>query len=184
MWSGAYTVMSRSSFDVICDAGPLIHLDELGCLNLVEDFRNVFVPDQVWQEVEHHRPSALEQTGVELQKVSVIISEDASFQALVQALSLDLGEQAVLSFAALYPKAILLTDDAAARLAAEALGYRVHGSIGILLRAVRRRQRTIDQVLTLLRSLPARSSLHIRLDLLQEIISQLESQMTETRTWD
>jgi hypothetical protein len=30
---------------VICDAGPLIHLDELGCLDLLADFRDVLVPD-------------------------------------------------------------------------------------------------------------------------------------------
>jgi predicted nucleic acid-binding protein len=175
-------VMSRSFFDVICDAGPLIHLDELSCLDLMGDFRTVFVPEQVWREVERHRLNTLEQTVVDLHRVSVPISEDASFQALVRALSLDIGEQAVLSLAVLYPEAILLTDDAAAHLAAEALGYRVHGSIGILLRAIRRRQRTRDQVLTLLRSLPEWSSLHIRPALLQEIILQIESQVTGKRT--
>ena len=73
------------------------------------------------------------------------------------------------------PDAILLTDDAAARLSAETLGYRAHGSIGILLRAIRRRQRTPNEVLSLLRALPERSSLHIRLALLEEIISRIES---------
>lgn len=170
---------SRSFRDVICDAGPLIHLDELDCLDLLNDFRTVFVPHQVQQEIERHRPSALEHASVKLQKVSVVIPEDVAFKALVQAFSLDLGEQAALSLAAIHPKAILLTDDAAARLAAETLGYEAHGSIGVLLRAVRRRQRTVDQVLTLLHSLPARSSLHIRPRLLQEIISRLENQTVE-----
>ncbi len=168
--------MDDSSLSVICDAGPLIHLDELDCLDLLNDFRDVFVPDQVWREVEYHRFSALERSGIKLQRVPVIIPKDASFGALAQALSLDLGEQAVLSFAVLHSDAILLTDDAAARLAAETLGYRVHGSIGILLRAIRRRQRTIDQVLAILHSLPARSSLYIRPGLLREIILQLETQ--------
>ncbi|BAL99705.1 hypothetical protein CLDAP_16660 [Caldilinea aerophila DSM 14535 = NBRC 104270] len=76
---------------------------------------------------------------------------------------------------ALHPKAIFLTDDAAARLAAKGLGYQVHGSIGILLRAIRRRQRTHSEVLSVLRDLPARSSLYIRPGLLQEIITQLEN---------
>ncbi len=102
-----------------------------------------------------------------------MISEDAPFQALVQTLSLDLGEQAALSLAAFHPDAILLTD-------AESLGYRVHGSIGILLRAIRRRQRTADQVLTVLRNLPAQSSLYISSGLLQEIILRLEGQATGT----
>jgi predicted nucleic acid-binding protein len=73
-----------------------------------------------------------------------------------------------------YPQALFLTDDAAARLAVTTLGYRVHGSIGILLRAIRRQQRTRDEVLNLLQVLPTRSTIHIRASLLQEIIAQLE----------
>lgn len=172
--------MNRSPFRVICDAGPLIHLDELGCLDLLADFRTVLVPEQVWQEVERHRPEALKHTAVKLQRVAVTISDDVSFQALVRALALAAGEQATLSLAALHPNAILLTDDAAARLVAKTLGYRVHGSIGILLRAIRRRQRSLDEVLIILRSLPDQSTLHIRPALLQEIIAQLKSQGTGT----
>lgn len=44
---------------VICDAGPLIHLEELACLDLLRDFADVLVPDAVWQEVQHHSPSSL-----------------------------------------------------------------------------------------------------------------------------
>lgn len=167
--------MSRSTRYVVCDAGPLIHLDEVGCLDLLADFHAVLVPEQVWREVEHHRPNALQHPGVEIQQVPVVLSEDASFQALVRALALDLGEQAALSLMPLYPDAILLTDDAAARLAAKGLGYRVHGSVGILLRAIRRHQRTSEAVLSILQELPWRSTLHIRPDLLAEIIAQVET---------
>lgn len=73
------------------------------------------------------------------------------------------------------PETIFLTDDAAARLAAVILGYQVHGTIGILIRAIRRQQLTHDQVLTILRKLPHNSTLHIRPGLLQEIVSRLES---------
>ena len=41
---------------VVCDAGPLIHLDEVGCLDLLSDFQTLYVPRQVWIEVERHRP--------------------------------------------------------------------------------------------------------------------------------
>ena len=169
--------MSRSPLDVVCDAGPLIHLDELDCLDLLDDFRAILVPEQVWREVEYHRPDALKPPGVAIQRVSDSLSEDVSFYALVRALALDLGEQAALSLMACYPDAILLTDDAAARLAAKGLGYRVHGSIGVLLRAIRRQQRTHFEVLSLLRDLPSRSTLYIRPDLLEEIIARVENEM-------
>ena len=170
--------MSRSSLDVVCDAGPLIHLNELDCLDLLADFRAVLVPEQVWREVGHHQPDALEHPGVEIQQVPVMLSEDAALQALVRALALDLGEQAALSLMALNPDAILLTDDAAARVAAKGLGYRTHGSIGILLRAIRRQQRTPHEALSLLRDLPSRSTPHIRPDLLAEIVAQVENDIS------
>jgi predicted nucleic acid-binding protein len=55
------------------------------------------------------------------------------------------------------------------------LGYRVHGSIGILLRAIRRGHRSKDEIITVLRELPVRATLHIRPILLQEIIENLEN---------
>jgi predicted nucleic acid-binding protein len=93
----------------------------------------------------------------------------------VQSLSLDLGEQASLTLMQNHAQAIFLTDDAAARLAAVALGYRVHGSIGVLIRAIRRGQLSRDEVIERLRELPVRSTLHIRPRLLQEIIDNIES---------
>lgn len=68
---------------------------------------------------------------------------------------------------------VMLTDDAAARLAAEALLLRVHGTIGVLLRSVRLGRRTRDQVVGTLESLGERSSLHIRPALIDEVNSTL-----------
>ena len=75
-----------------------------------------------------------------------------------------------------YPHAILLTDDAAARLAAATLGYQVHGTIGILIRAIRRQQKSKEEILTILRGLPDLSTLHIRPGLLKEIVSWVEQE--------
>ena len=85
-----------SPLEVVCDAGPLIHLDELGLLELLSDFQAVFVPVQVWDEVDRHRPQAL-RSAVRLQKVSVEVLADSRLQALARTFSLDLGEQAALS---------------------------------------------------------------------------------------
>ncbi|GAB4432946.1 MAG: DUF3368 domain-containing protein [Anaerolineae bacterium] len=166
--------MNKSPWGVVCDAGPLIHLDELDCLPLLADFEQVLVPAQVWEEVLRHRPQALALADFPLQNIPVEISAAPSFQTLARTLSLGLGEQAALSLMARQPQAIFLTDDAAARLAAVTLGYRVHGTIGVLLRAIRRRQKSPLEVLDVLQRLPTQSSLHIRPALLQEIIAQLQ----------
>ena len=42
---------------VVLDAGPLIHLDELDSLVLLDDYKQLLVPAAVWLEVERHRPS-------------------------------------------------------------------------------------------------------------------------------
>jgi hypothetical protein len=44
---------------VVCDAGPLIDLDELGCLDLLADFSEVLVPEAVWVEVLNTGPVPL-----------------------------------------------------------------------------------------------------------------------------
>ena len=42
---------------VVSDAGPLIHLDELGCLDLLKGLGDVLIPEVVWAEVQKHRPA-------------------------------------------------------------------------------------------------------------------------------
>ena len=51
---------SDATREVVCDAGPPIHLDEVGCLDLLADFRAVLIPVAVWQEIARHRPSLLD----------------------------------------------------------------------------------------------------------------------------
>jgi predicted nucleic acid-binding protein len=158
---------------VVCDAGPLIHLDELDCLDLLDDFESVLVPSAVWIEVARHRPAALVSPSVLLRRVTVSLPLFPELEVLSQALSLHRGEMEALQVASEQQVSLLLTDDTAARLAARNLGLRVHGTLGLLIRAVRRGQRSRDQVLSVLRSVPNQSTLHIKSDLLDEIIRQV-----------
>ena len=166
------------AIQVVCDAGPLIHLDELGCLHLLADFEAVLVPDAVWLEVSTHRPQVLEQTEVGLARTQVARLDDIEFRTLVRALSLDLGERAALALAYHRAQALLLTDDAAARLAAERLNIRVQGTLGIVLRATRRGMYTPQQVLAVLESVPLRSSLFVRSDLLNAVIARVRREFS------
>lgn len=82
--------MARSEpvSQVICDAGPLIHLDELECLDLLADLGTVLVPDSVWREVARYRPNALDQSVVEFTCVETLLPDEVGFQILVRALSM------------------------------------------------------------------------------------------------
>ena len=173
--------MEISPSVVVCDAGPLIHLDELGCLDVLMDFSPIFVPQEVWQEVEHHRPTVFQQATLPLQ---MIPPEDAPIPpALAQlsaALELDPGEVSALAVMEQYPHAIFLTDDAAARLAAQSLRYTVHGTIGLLLRAIRRQQRSKAEIVAILEDLPTLSTLHIAPRLLREVTEEVRRYESST----
>lgn len=159
---------------VVCDAGPLIHLDELGCVDLLADFPQVLVPLAVWDEVAKHRPRAVTYSNVRFQKVTPGETLSTELDVLSRLLGLHRGEQEALQVAQTHPGCLVLTDDTAARLAARNLGLAAHGTIGVLLRAIRRKQKTKDEVVTLLRSLPSASTLHVRAGLLEEIIREVE----------
>ena len=161
---------------VVCDAGPLIHLDEVGALDLLGDFREVLVPDAVWRELEHHRPAALDCPRIRLQRVAPQRMVPHALTALSQVFSLHAGEWEALCVALEQDVDMLLTDDTAARLAAENLKIPAHGTIGILVRAIRRRQRTKEEVLELLQSIPTRSTLHLKRSLLAAVISEVEGE--------
>lgn len=158
---------------VIADAGPLIHLDELAALDILGDFRQVLVPDTVWLEVERHRPEALLSSNIFLCRQEVRDTAGLA-DALTAMYTLHAGEREALALCLAQTKSLLLTDDTAARMAANVVGITAHGTVGLLVRAVRRRLRSKEEVLCLLADIPRRSTLHIRPSLLAEIIREVE----------
>ena len=166
--------MGKTNPVVVADAGPIIHLDELACLDLLADFGQVIVPEIVWQEVLRHRPLALESTGSlfirqGVRKPSPLVN------ALTPLYTLHSGEQEALHLCVEFGDCLLLTDDTAARLAAKSLGVPAHGTLGLLVRAIRRQTRTKPEVVGLLRDIPLRTSLHIRPALLADVIADVEA---------
>lgn len=166
---------------VVCDAGPLIHLDQLDSLDLLSDIGTLLVSTVVWGEVTRHRVGLVPPHTLRIEPALPHNVPDANVYSLAQAFSLDAGEMDTLALMAAHRATMFLTDDAAARLAATLLGYEVHGTIGILVRAIRRRLRTADDVLSLLDSIPQRSSLHVRPGLLQEVIASVKAGLDAQR---
>jgi predicted nucleic acid-binding protein len=159
---------------VVADAGPLIHLDELACLDLLADFGKLIVPDAVWREVERHRPEALVLAAGFLARRTV--GETSSLvQAMTPLYTLHSGEQEALHLCVEYRSSLLLTDDTAARLAAKSLGIPAHGTVGLLIRAIRRQTRTQSEVVALMRDIPSRTTLHVRRSLLDSLIAEVEA---------
>ncbi len=117
----------------VFDAGPIIHLDELACLHLISDFRESLLPETVWREVDAYRPTALTKTQIDLMHLTESYLPGRQLSTMCRLFSLDAGETEALSVMAKNPTAVFFTDDAADRLVAEQMGYKVHGTIGILI---------------------------------------------------
>ncbi len=168
--------MAKTDTTVVCDAGPVIHLDEMECLFLLKDFSRVILPAGVRDEVLAHRNTQFESTDISWSVVPGPFTTDKHVLTMCKMFSLDRGETEAISVIGNHPDAILLTDDAAARLAASKLGFRVHGTIGVLLRAIRRKLLRAEDVIDILIALPVSSTLHIKQSLLDEVISQVKKE--------
>jgi predicted nucleic acid-binding protein len=160
---------SKSPLKAVCDAGPIIHLDEIGVLYLIEDFQEILLCPAVINEVQRRRPKLFVKITPPFVISPHAFPTDQTLIAMCRALSLDTGEFEALALMEKDPAAIFLTDDSAARMVAERMGYKVHGTIGILLRSIRRSQLNPKEVLGLLDGLPKKCSLFIKPSLLDEI---------------
>ncbi len=169
MWNGASTEMSNSLLKVVCDAGPIIHLDEIDSLYLLKDFHEVVISPAVKDEVQEKRPTLFAKSDLHFVESSVAFPRNQTLIAMCRIFSLDAGEIEALALMEREPEALFLTDDSAARLVAERMGHRVHGTVGILVRSIRRKQLEPKEVLKILESIPRKSSLFIKPSLLDEI---------------
>ena len=162
---------SKRILSAICDSGVIIHLDELGLLNLLSDFGKVVAPEIVSIEVAKHRNVSFSSYGI------IVLSDyapDRTIMTISRSFCLHQGETAVLSMAKSIPgDKIILTDDTAARIAANHMGFKVHCTIGILLRAVRRKQKTATEIAETLRTLHLRSTLYVSKDIIDYALNEL-----------
>ncbi len=171
---------TTDALPTVVDAGPIIHLDEVGCIDLLSDLAPVIVPHSAWVEVTLHRPALRPEslTGVECVRVSGRIP--GRIKQLSDEFELGLGEVSGLVYMTQRPCKLFLTDDAAARLAAEHMGWRVYGTIGVIVRAIRRKLRTREQVCDILAGIQHRSSLHISQDVLDAALGKVRAEGVDT----
>ena len=157
----------------VCDAGPIIHLDELCGLDLLRDLGLFLVPDSVWAEVQKHRPKLCLNALPQAQIAPAV--EDATVQAATF-MELDAGETDCLALLRHHRGGLFLTDDLKARATGVVLGFRVQGTLGLLLRGARQGWREGNEIRNILQNLPALSSLHATHRIRREALQRLEAQ--------
>ena len=167
-------VKNDISCEVISDSSPIIHLDEMQCLDLLSDFKRILIVPTVSDEIIKYRPQLLKNIPQYFCNVDPN-PYTLDFLTVCNIFSLDSGEMQALNIMAEYPHSIFLTDDASARLVADKMGYKVHGTLGVIIRAIRRNQKSKQEVLNLLKSIPHMSSLYIKQSLLNKVIKLVEN---------
>jgi predicted nucleic acid-binding protein len=151
----------------VSDAGPLVHLAEIGSLELLSTFDTLLVPETVYKEVEAGGvPDELADLSYEL------IEADGSHVVTEE---LDAGERAAIAVAEDRGVA-LLTDDLAAREAASDAGIEVHGSIGVIALGYGRGLLDRDEAESLMRALQRETSLFVTEAVVERGIRMLDEQ--------
>jgi predicted nucleic acid-binding protein len=117
---------------IVCDAGPLIHLGEADCLDLLRPAGTLFLPHRVAVEV-RSAVSVAEPWPTFLQIVKLEPHERKQADMWQTAGDLHAGEAEALVLARRKKADWFLTDDATTRLFVSLLGLEVHGSLGIIL---------------------------------------------------
>jgi predicted nucleic acid-binding protein len=155
---------------IVLDAGPLIHLDELDNLRLLAGFKSVYIPNSVWEEALIHRPAL---RLVKVPDAELLDPRNPPRDAVVNVFrqfELHAGEIAALTLLDEVGSGVFLSDDDAARQAGEILGFEVTGTLGILLRAVRRGWLDREHAVALFRDIRQRSTLHVSKHVLSRLI--------------
>ena len=165
--------MTAGEIIAVLDAGPLIHLDELGSLSLLAGYREVLLPDVVENEARKHRPEIPIDSIPGLVRVSSNSSTGEAMFELAAEFGLHAGELAAIAVLREHQGDFLLSDDAAARAMAEAIGFQVRGTVGLILRGWQRKQISKAAARDLLKALPVKSTLHLRPGFLANVLEQI-----------
>jgi len=155
------------TLSAVSDAGPLIHLAEIGSLELFATFDVLLVPETVYGEVEVGGvPDGLSDLSYKL------VEADESRSGTEE---LDAGERAAIAVAE-ERGVVLLTDDLAAREAASDANVEVHGSIGVIALGYGRGLLDRDEAASRMRALQSETSLFVTEAVVERGIRMLDEQ--------
>lgn len=166
----------------VADAGPLIHLAEVGCLSLLRIFDSLAIPDAVWSE-------AITQGSVpqaDVLALGIVQRHALSPSSVMQFIQqnglerLHAGEQECLFLCQHSGVSVLLTDDLAVREATKRLRLTPVGSLGIIVRAYRVGQISLADAERHLNDLDVISSLFVTRAIVELAIEQLRQDRYST----
>ena len=159
----------------VADAGPLIHLAEIGSLTLLRICDSLNIPDAVWSEIvgqDRVSSSALLVLD-KIQRHTLASPEVLQFIHDRQLDHLHTGECEALYLCQVIHSSLLLTDDLAARDTARRLGITPVGSLGVVVRAYRLGQLSLTDAEKCISDLHDVSSLFVTKAIVELALEQL-----------
>ena len=162
----------------VVDAGPLIHLDQINHLKILQRLHSIIIPPSVIQEIRHDTAKSEIKSIGKWNNVEIISpKKQTSIQAnlIFKEFHLHKGEIDCIHLVVEMSPCIFLTDDLSARRAAEKLNVEVHGTVGIIAYAVRQRWLTIEKAEDALNLLYHQSNLFITYAIIEHAIHTIKN---------
>ena len=155
--------------EAVSDTGPIIHLTEINLLKAFNIFSKLTIPYEVEKELQRYKVAV--PSNVKIKKLTD--GSKDKVKILTNQYDLNLGEAAAISLTLQKKADYFLTDDLDARQVAKEYNLKVHGSIGIIMRAFRNKIISKDQAIEKIKELKVKSSLFITQDLINEAIEAI-----------
>lgn len=165
---------------VVTNAGPLMALAKLGLLHLLGRlYGNVLMPVAVYDEVvlrgmEQGFSDSL-QVKLAIQQKHLIVKAIKKQNADVAALPLHKGEKETLNFSLEYNADLVLLDDMLARSEAQALGFSVKGTLGVIVKGYSKEILSLDEVRIIFDSIIERNDIWIAEGLCRRVFDGLKN---------
>jgi len=118
---------------IVCDTGPILHLQEARLLELLQKSGKVYIPRMVDIEMDELYPLWRKQRPEWITIEPLLPDETEQAESLFLSGLLGFGEAEAIILAKRLKPEWFLTDDTEARIFASSLGMEVHGSLGIVL---------------------------------------------------
>lgn len=122
---------------VVCDTGPLLHLEEAQALALIAHLGEVYIPSGVALELENNSPGWQSRWSGLVKVVSLAEKYQRQADRWLRSGQLDYGEAQAVALVQQLQANWLLTDDSAARQMAHRLSVEAHGSLGVVIWAAK-----------------------------------------------
>ena len=134
---------------VVSDTTPLISLLKIGRLDLLEKlFGNVLIPQAVYEELTVDERFKLEAEQLKQKEFITVqsVKNPDSVSILKRATGLDQGESEAIVLTDEVKAELLLMDEAKGRAVSNEMGFRIMGTIGVLMAAYKEHELTSDEV--------------------------------------